>query len=336
MTTKVSSIFRKIVHKETLNGLFLCTHERHNELFKHLPYNFYMWQGQEHIRNWNTKFSPIPYNIHVLPFGLLPQHTDLDFILSQTPDTNFPICKHVSNQLDIPLINFWHTFPSPSMPKIQLRRLYQTFSQYINMFITEENREAWGFKNHDQSFVIKHAIDIDYWKADSQTQRKPLLLSVANDFINRNHLLGFDLWTKIVEFQNPQQQLPVFVVGNTPGLSREANSQDEMLQYYQGAQIFLNTSLISPLPMVILEAMACECAVISTNTGMIPRIIQNGYNGILCEPNPQTMRQTCIELLQNPSRCSELGKRARETVSKMFPISEFVQSWNKIIKQVIG
>lgn len=334
MPTKISSIFRKIVRKDNINIFTLMTHERCEGNFIHLPFNFYAWQGQQNIRNWNEQVNPIPPNYHIIPFGSLPTHLELDLVLSQTPDTNYPVCKQISEALDIPLVQFWHTFPSPNFPRSQYRRVKEVFSPYINLFITEENKKAWGFENHERSYVIKHAVNTDFWKP-SNVERKPAILTVANDYINRDHLLGFDLYTKIVGLRT-QNQLPIFPVGNTPGFSRGANSMEEMRDIFQSHQIFLNTSLISPLPMSLLEAMSCGCAVVSTNTGMIPSIIENGVNGLLLTPNSQTMRQACIELLQNKNKCQELGNKARETIEKMFPIGQFVESWKNITKIAIN
>lgn len=335
MPTKVSGIFRKITRNNKINiGLQIC-HERFENNYKFLKnVNFYAWQGpQANLRTWNNKVSIPPPNYHIIPFGTIPPYIEYDVLISNSPDVHYPICKQIADSLDIPIVCLWHTFPSINYPRIQLRRVKDIFSQYINCFITEENREAWGFANHDRSFVIKHAVDSDFWKP-SDVERKQVILSVANDYANRNHLLGFDLWTKIIGM-GTNQQLPCRLVGDTPGFSRSANSVEELREIYRESSIFLSTHLLSPLPMSILEAMACELCVISTNRGMIPSIIEHGKNGLLADPSPQHLRQLCIEMLQNPSACREMGREARKTVQNLFSTSDFITNWEKVLRLAI-
>ena len=336
MPTKVTTIIRNATRNlnEPLNILTFSTHERYQQNFGFLPHNFYLWEGQRNVRTWNNKVSPLPKNHHIIPFGIFPEHAEIDLLLSQSPDVHFPICRDISQQLDIPIINLFHTFPGGPLNKIRLRSVHNTFLPHKNVFITEVNRKVWGF-TENEGVVIKHAMDTDFWKPCESKQRKPYALSVVNDWPNRDRETGFGLWCESVDFMG-KGMLPIRVVGNSPGLSKEAPSIEEMLNVYQTSLIFVNTSLVSPIPMSLLEAMACGLGVVSTNTGMISTIIKDNYNGLICLPEPNQIRERIITLLNNLQLCQKLGENARKTIIEQFPISNFVNSWNNVFKSILN
>ena len=61
--------------------------------------------------------------------------------------------------------------------------------------------------------------------------------------------------------------------------------------------------------MSILEAMACERPVISTNVGGIPELLDGGERGILVEPRDRTALVRAIRaILEDPSRAQAIGR----------------------------
>jgi glycosyltransferase involved in cell wall biosynthesis len=83
-----------------------------------------------------------------------------------------------------------------------------------------------------------------------------------------------------------------------------------------------------------MEAMACGCAIVSTDNCMIPEIIKHGHNGLLSN-DPKELRTYLEELLQNPDRARELGENARNTIVENFNLSRFVENWNNIMFDAI-
>ena len=74
---------------------------------------------------------------------------------------------------------------------------------------------------------------------------------------------------------------------------------------YKSSSVFLNTSIHSPVPTVLMEAMACGCAVVSTDNCMIPEIIEHGVNGLLANTSEK------LHLLTKESREGERTWRKR-------------------------
>jgi glycosyltransferase involved in cell wall biosynthesis len=150
----------------------------------------------------------------------------------------------------------------------------------------------------------------------------------VKDFIERDAFVGYSLW------ENVTKGLPRFPVGGTPGLSEPAKNVHELVRFYNEAQIFINTSLISPIPMAVLESMSCGGLCISTATGAIPEIITNGHDGFITN-NPQEMRHLLEYFLENPDKGDEVRKNARKTILEKFSLNRFIAEWNNIFQNTI-
>ena len=102
-----------------------------------------------------------------------------------------------------------------------------------------------------------------------------LELKIYWTLLNRDYECGFKLWKQITE------NLPTKVVGDTPSLSAPAKNTEELVDFYNRSSIFLNTSIHSPIPTTLLEAMSCGCCVVTTSNEMISKVINNGENGFI-------------------------------------------------------
>jgi glycosyltransferase involved in cell wall biosynthesis len=192
---------------------------------------------------------------------------------------------------------------------------------------------AWGYTD-DEAFVVNHGIDTDFWKPDNSIKRDNVLLSVVNDWPNRDWCCGFNLWRRTVKL-GTENQLPVSVFGDSPGLSIAAKDKQHLRQIYQNSSIFYNTSLFSPIPTVLMEAMACGCAIISTNNCMIPEVIEHGYNGLLSN-DPDELTSYCELLLNKPEFARRLGNNAMLTILEKYNMQNFIDNWNTLLYNTVG
>jgi glycosyltransferase involved in cell wall biosynthesis len=82
-------------------------------------------------------------------------------------------------------------------------------------------------------------------------------------------------------------------------------------------------------PLTLLEAMAMEKPIITTNVGAIPEIIYDKDNGILIPPKrPDVLARAISEVFKNAKLAVKIGKSAREHVIKF-------HSWNVIVKRTL-
>jgi glycosyltransferase involved in cell wall biosynthesis len=88
--------------------------------------------------------------------------------------------------------------------------------------------------------------------------------------------------------------------------------REELSRIMAGTDIFLLSSVLEGQPLVIVEAMAYGCPIVSTDVGGIPELITDGENGLLCPPeNPECLAEKIKMLIDDPALRERLGHAAR-------------------------
>tara|TARA_A100001515_G_scaffold144134_4_gene147288 strand:+ start:1906 stop:2934 length:1029 start_codon:yes stop_codon:yes gene_type:complete len=311
--------------REKLNILTFCTHERYEQQLCKTGHNFY---AINHGKRWDTDYGQIPDNYCEMD-GVPRGYVDIDLILCHTPCERLAISQKIKHDLNIPVILHTHTLPDIRVDVSDQVQRFQEASSWVDKrcFISDFNRSAWGC-NKTNAEYIEHGIDCDFWMDFEETQRENVCLSVVNDWPNRDWCCGWELW------KQTSQNLPLRVFGKSPGFSQPANSIEHLREIYHKSSIFYNTSLHSPVPTVLMEAMACGCAVVSTSTCMIPDIIENGKNGLISN-DPAELRSMLERLLENPEMARELGKKAQKTILEKYNKEQFLTNWNNLFYSTI-
>ena len=116
-----------------------------------------------------------------------------------------------------------------------------------------------------------------------------------------------------------------------------AIANNEIPNAYAKAAVCVFPSHMETLGLVAPEAMAMEKAVVFTNLGPGPEVIQDNETGLLCNPyDPQDIANKICSILQNPDLAVEIGKKARQSVVKQFNVdvivSENINFYRKISK----
>jgi len=94
---------------------------------------------------------------------------------------------------------------------------------------------------------------------------------------------------------------------------------NEVPYLYASSDVFILPSLYENFPASILEAMATECAVISSDVGGVAEMVVNGRNGITIPPGDvDSIVDSVTRLVEDEKFRRELGKSGRETVEERF------------------
>ena len=144
--------------------------------------------------------------------------------------------------------------------------------------------------------------------------------------------LGYDLTCHIVGGGQLQATLEAEIqrlsLQETVSL-RGALPHQEVIDEYRQATMFVLPAVISQdggrdgIPNVILEAMAMEIPVISTQHSGIPEVVENDVNGLLVPPaDEQALAQAMAKLLDDPPLREQLGQNGRQTVLNNFDIEQ--------------
>ena len=337
-TRSVRSLMRRRQPHEPLNILTFATHERYEENLCKTGHNFYSLRfGKE----WDTTYAPVPDNYHIV--DKIPEYVDIDLVLSHTSCNRIQAAHDLLTgtrggygQLPVPILRHCHVLPDIRFDTKQEISSFGEIPVDTNSFISNFSRDAWGF-SEDNANVVEHGIDTEFWgepySDKTMLYKDSYVLSVVNEFPTRDWCCGFELWKAVAS------SIPCRVVGKCTGqhagFSQPAESREHLRQLYQTAPVFLNTSIHSPVPTVMMEAMACGCPVVTTGTCMIPEIIEHGVNGIIAN-DAESMRIWCKKLLQEPDFARKIGEAGRKTIHQRYNLDRFVQSWNKLFYKTIG
>lgn len=99
------------------------------------------------------------------------------------------------------------------------------------------------------------------------------------------------------------------------------NKLPELINEYK---VFILPSLNEGHPKVLLEAMACGCAVIGTNVEGINEVIRHLENGYLCDTDATSIHNAIQVVMENKDLRKKMSKQARLYVEKYCSIEKLV------------
>jgi starch synthase len=111
--------------------------------------------------------------------------------------------------------------------------------------------------------------------------------------------------------------------------------REKLVPLITGATVFVVPSVYEPLGIVNLEAAACGTAVVASDVGGIPEVVDDGRTGLLAHYDPddvasfeRDLAAKISELLADPDRAAAMGAAGRKRV-----LAEF--GWPAIAQQTL-
>ena len=93
--------------------------------------------------------------------------------------------------------------------------------------------------------------------------------------------------------------------------------RDQVVALYREADGMLNPSRVDNMPNSVLEALACQLAVVSTNVGGVPYIVEDGATALLVPPDdPEAMARSICSLIEEPALCQRIACAGRASVQQ--------------------
>ena len=200
-------------------------------------------------------------------------------------------------------------------------------------------------------YLSYHGLDLDRFQPNiigDKNGKLPLLLSVGRLCEKKGfpYLLqacqilkqkGYQFRCKIVGYGPMKEELEKLIetleIGDIVSLVGQL-AQDEVIKLYAKADIFALPCKITDegdrdgIPNVLIEAMAMEVPVVSTDISGISELIEHKVNGILIpEKDPKALADELEQLLTQPQLIQQLKKSSRNKVLRQF-------SLDKNIKQI--
>lgn len=105
----------------------------------------------------------------------------------------------------------------------------------------------------------------------------------------------------------------------------------------EGSHIFLYPTLNDGLPLVLLEAMAAGCPVITTDVGAISEVVIDGETGFIVEKSdPQAIAGAAAKMIEDPELRIKMGKAARKRYEECFTLEKNIDKIIEIFSKVLG
>jgi glycosyltransferase involved in cell wall biosynthesis len=182
----------------------------------------------------------------------------------------------------------------------------------------------------------------------------PLVISVANI----SQVKGFEyLIEGLVIVKQHFPAIKLLIVGNVPffqwryylnlrnlvrNLSLDQNvvfvghvNHEKLPAFLSIADLFVLPSINEGTPVSILEAMAMEKAVVSTNVGGISEQVVDGETGIIVpSKDPETLAKAIVSLLDDEAKRQSMGQKGRKNVAKVFSIDRCALEYERLYKEL--
>lgn len=234
------------------------------------------------------------------------------------------------------------------------RFLYKwAFRNSFVVFLSEGHKEDVCFTGFKESFVIPNGIEDGHFVSISEKSKGIYNLLFFSNLVTTKGLFIFiDAVEILIEKGHPVQatisgengdvsyeEVYDYIckkgLNNFILLMRGAYGEDKF-KLISDCDIFVFPTFVELFPGVILEAMQCGKAIVSTTTGAIAEIIDNRINGLLTteKKNPKVIADLVEEYIQNPSLISKYGLAAREKYENNYTIDKFERNMLEMLTKV--
>ena len=231
----------------------------------------------------------------------------------------------------------------------------------VSSAVREDVLKCYPAVSPDRVHVIHNGIDPEIYKRQPSKetlekfgidQSRPY--AFFNGRITRQK--GLPLLLAAALKTDPRHQLVIVASSpDTPELAAEVNaliervrkergnlvwidhfiSLEDLIHLHSSASLFICPSIYEPFGLVILEAMACETAVVASKVGGIPEIIVEGETGYLVDYNRDDteafttkLAARIDEVMSDPALANKMGKAGRARAVETF-------GWPKIAGRTV-
>ena len=198
---------------------------------------------------------------------------------------------------------------------------------------------------NEVNLIPGSGVDLEYFKPMSSNSQTPVILLgsrllkdkgirefvEASSIVKKNHLKVRFLVAGEPDFMNPasieQSEIDKWKFeGNVEFMGHITDIRKLIIQ----STVVVLPSYREGLPKILIEAAACGRAIITTDVPGCRDAIESNVTGLLVPvQNSRELARKICYLLDNPSKCKELGDAGRKRAEAIFDI-------NKVVKRHIN
>ncbi len=258
-------------------------------------------------------------------------------IIKAASDLNIPVICHIHFPLEEAFIAWvFKRFPKPAAFIFCSRELQEGTGTLLKKYCPQTAQ-----------YLVHNGVDINLFKPEPRV-RKPDdtavhigiianlqqrkghddFIAMAAEVVKTRQNVHFDIIGGDI-LQEPREPLlkqRVHDLGLSDYFTFHGQLSDVRAALHQ-LDIYVCASHQEAFPVSILEAMACQKAIVSTNVNGIPEMLVHQQNALLIEPHrPDQMAQAVLMLLDSPKLAEELSRNAVTEVHQKFALANYTTS----------
>lgn len=188
--------------------------------------------------------------------------------------------------------------------------------------------------------TIHNGIDLNVFRpmeSTAKTQDVMNILGVASvwstskglaDFIKLRRLLPENYHITLIGLSKTQiRQLPEGIVG-----IERTNNVEELVEYYNKADVFVNSTYEDSFPTVNLEALACGTPVITYRTGGSPEAIDERTGVVIEQCDVDGLADAIREMKSRPLSSSACRQRAELLWNKDKCFEAYIDLYERLVR----
>jgi hypothetical protein len=114
-------------------------------------------------------------------------------------------------------------------------------------------------------------------------------------------------------------------------------SNDELRKLYNSCDIFLFSSLCEGFGMPPMEAMACKCAVVTTNVGAVPDYAIDGKTALVSPPGDiRALAENIVSLVKDEALLKQISAAGYDHIISNFNWNKSAKALEQVFKETLA
>lgn len=280
----------------------------------------------------NFLISPIFININEKNYIEKVPYAD---VYVATLWTTPPIVKNIADKKKSQTAYFIQDYEILFFPKedeYMRNKVRETYKLIENKFAKTqwlvEQMKKEGFNCHK----INPGMNLNiFYPLPKKKKKNITILAMSRPSTPRRSTNDLIKSLKIVKNKYPKVIINLF--GEDPKADLDYNfvgkiSHSELVKHYRNSDIYIDASYSHGFGRPGVEALACGCSLVTTDSGGIREYAKHKHNSMIAEVgSPQDIAEKVCNLIEDPSLRSKLIKNGIETVknySEEIPAKQFM------------
>lgn len=243
----------------------------------------------------------------------------------------------------------WHEH---NMPKSSVRKLIvKTLGKHIKkiLVVSQAIKDRYPINDDEKVVVLRNGIVVNENEFIDNKEKNILNLAIVSRIdMGKGHLEVIDAFKRL-----NKEYYRLYIIGNATSkkaevieetIKKECEQNDNIIyvgykkdveSYYKKIDVVIQASTSwDSLPTVLIEAMNYNCALIGSNIGGIPEIIDKNNGYIIEVDNIVNNLEKTLNLIKKDNKLIDMQIYSKKVLESKFSLNEQIRKINKLFKEI--